>query len=207
MSSFIPQFQKCILTTSDIYQHLPILWKYATECETILECGVRTPTSTWAFIQGLINNCKTNKILTSVDIQPCSRELNIKAVAEKNKVSFNFIQENDLKLDFLKIGKVDMVFIDTWHVYGQLKRELEHFHKNTNKYIIMHDTTVDAVHGEVMRYGGDGKKESTESGFPLEEVTKGLWPAVEEFLQKHIDWVLEARFNHNNGLTILKKIK
>lgn len=205
MSSFIPQFQKCILTPSDIYQHLPILWKYATECETILECGVRTPTSTWAFIQGLIDNKKTKKTLTSVDIQSCPNKSKIETVSEKNKVDFNFIQENDLKLDFKSIGSIDMVFIDTWHIYGQLKRELECFHSHTNKYIIMHDTTVDAVYGEVMRYGGDGKKESLESGYPLEEVTKGLWPAVEEFVQKHDEWEIEARFNHNNGLTILRR--
>lgn len=205
MTSFIKNFELVLNTPSDIYQHLPILWCYSKECEKILECGVRTPTSTWAFIQGLIDNQSKHKTLVSVDLNPCPNETNIKKVSTDNKVSFNFIQENNLKLNLKKLGRFDMVFIDTWHIYGQLKRELEYFHKNTDKYIILHDTTVDGILGETIRNGWNAKTQSIKSGYSTEEINKGLWPAVEEFLQKHKDWKLQARFNHNNGLTILKK--
>ena len=38
-----------------------------------------------------------------------------------------------------------------------------------------------------------------------EEIEKGLWPAVEEFLENNTNWKLYKKFTHNNGLTILKK--
>jgi hypothetical protein len=34
---------------------------------------------------------------------------------------------------------------------------------------------------------------------------RGLWPAVEEFLQENKNWSLKERFTHNNGLTILER--
>ena len=46
-----------------------------------------------------------------------------------------------------------MVFIDTWHVYGQLKRELERYKNESRKYLVMHDTTVDGIYGEEIRMG------------------------------------------------------
>ena len=86
---------------------------------------------------------------------------------------------NDLELDIT--DNVDLTFIDTWHVYGQLKRELNKFSKITNKYIIMHDTTVDEIYGETIRMGWNAEEQSIESGIPVEEINKGLWPAIEDF--------------------------
>jgi hypothetical protein len=38
-------------------------------------------------------------------------------------------------------------------VYGHLKRELARWHTMVNKYIIIHDTTIDADLGETVRVG------------------------------------------------------
>ena len=43
---------------SDINEHLPILCKYAKECESVIECGVRKCVSSWALAFGLLNNNK-----------------------------------------------------------------------------------------------------------------------------------------------------
>lgn len=69
----------------------------------------------------------------------------------------------------------------------------------------MHDTTVDEITGETIRCGWDAKKQSVESGFPVDEITKGLWPAVVEFLEQNPEWYLKERFTNNNGLTILAR--
>ena len=69
----------------------------------------------------------------------------------------------------------------------------------------MHDTTVDAELGESLRAREDIAARIRESGFPLEEICKGLWPAIEEFLRENSEWQLETRYVHNNGLTILKR--
>ena len=73
-----------------------------------------------------------------------------------------------MTLDFDK-EKFDLTFIDTWHVYGQLKRELTKFNKITNKYIIMHDTTIDGYLGESLRMGWDIFVQSSTTGMPIEE--------------------------------------
>jgi len=46
---------------SCINEHLPRLFKYASECESIIELGVRGCVSSWAFVFGLLNNNKKTK--------------------------------------------------------------------------------------------------------------------------------------------------
>jgi hypothetical protein len=189
----------------DIYEHIPTLYKYATECSTIFETGVRGCVSSWAFAKGLLNNGSDRKKLFLNDISQCeiSELLND---CQKCKIDVQYKWINNLELELT--DTFDLVFIDTWHVYAQLKRELDKFSKITNKYIIMHDTTVDEIYGETIRLGWDAHRQSLETGFPIEEINCGLWKAVEEFLEKNSEeWVLHERYTNNNGLTILKRIK
>ena len=46
--------QKCYNTYSDINEHLPILLAYTKQCESVVECGVRTIVSSYAFASGLV---------------------------------------------------------------------------------------------------------------------------------------------------------
>ena len=185
---------------SDINEHLPILYEYAKDCESIIELGVRGVTSTYSFIRGLINNNSKNKSLLINDIEPCPIDELVEIIKEL-PIDFKYEWVNDL--DMVVEKNYDMTFIDTYHVYGLLKRELNKYSKITNKYIIMHDTTVDAELGESIRCGCDIHQQSLESGIPVDEIRKGLWPAVEEFLENNKDWYLVNRFTNNNGLTII----
>lgn len=188
---------------SDINEHLPTLYKYSLECESIIELGVRGCISSWALVYGLLNNnSKTKKILLN-DIEPC--DINeIIEITKNVDIDIKYEWINDLNLNITE--NVDLVFIDTWHVYGQLIRELNKFSKFTNKYIIMHDTTIDEIYGETLRFGWDSNKQSQESGFSIEEINKGLQPAIDEFLNNNKDWILFEKYTNNNGLTILKRI-
>lgn len=186
-------------TESDINEHLPTLYNYASRCESVLELGIRGCVSSWAFVYGLLNNNKPVKKILLNDIIPC----NIEELLEKTKplnidVQYQWI--NDLELDIKE--NFDITFIDTWHIYGQLKRELEKFSKITNKYIIMHDTTIDGEFSECVR----SNYVAFDSGYTREEMTYGLWRAISEFLENNQDgWVLHKRFTNNCGLTILEK--
>jgi len=188
---------------SDINEHLPTLYRYARECESVFETGVRGCVSSWALAKGLLDSGKSEKKLFLNDISPC----NISALLNSTKslpitVEYKWINNLQLELPY----SVDMTFIDTWHIYGQLKRELSKFSKVTNKYIIMHDTTVDAIYGETIRCGWNPEQQSIDSGFPVEEIKCGLQKAIDEFLRDNTDWALDARYTNNNGLTILRKI-
>jgi len=57
-----------------------------------------------------------------------------------------------------------------------------------------------------LRVGWDPIKQSKETGIPIEEITKGLWHAIEEFLVEHPEWKIKERFRNNNGLTILCRV-
>ena len=103
------------------------------------------------------------------------------------------------------IETTDLLFIDTWHVYGWLKLELQRWNSYVSKYIILHDTTVDEWAGETIRLKWNPRTQSEDTGIPIHEITKGLWPAIREFLQEHPEWKIEQRWTNNNGLTILAR--
>jgi len=192
---------------SDINEHLPTLLKYGSECDHITEMGVRWITSTWAFL-----GCAPKNGLISIDMHHpdlwnkggkeenptiIQRGLNnisdVCQVAEEFGLKFDFLLANVLDID---IKQTDLLFLDTWHSYKQLNAELNKFHSKVNKYIVCHDTTTYAYTDET-NYEDLGEEWKGEN--------IGIWRAIEEFLEKNPQWVLEKRFENNNGLTILKK--
>jgi hypothetical protein len=181
-------------TPSDINEHLPTLRALAAECDTVAEFGVRGIVSTWALLAA------QPRALYMVDIVPVDVR-GVQAVAGRTQV--RFLQANSATV---ALPPVDMLFIDTWHVYAHLKRELAQHAPNVRKYIAMHDTVVDAVDGESLRCGMDVAAQAAASGYPEAEIRKGLQPAIAEFLAAHPAWTQVAHYENNNGLTVLKRI-
>jgi len=187
-------------TPSDINEHIPTLYKYGLECSHITECGVRSLVSSYAFGFSLVNRGDVKLVQVDPDMSPSYD--NFKKICEDNKITNVFYKESDLTCP---MEHTDLLFIDTWHVYGQLKRELNRWNSYVKKYIILHDTTVDEKYGETLRCGMNAIQQSKDFNMPVEEIVKGLWPAVEEFLKEHPEWTLFERYTNNNGLTILKR--
>jgi len=189
-------------TPSDINEHLPTLYELAKECNSVIELGVRGVVSSWAFAAGLPEGSK----MFMNDLEPCRVDSVIRAAKLEKNIEATFIHGSDL--DIPLPDPADLVFIDTWHVYAQLKRELDRYEPLAKKYIALHDTTVDEWMGETIRLGWSAEEQSKTTGFPVEEINKGLWPAVEEFLEKHKGvWELKKRYTNNNGLTILSRVR
>jgi len=187
-------------TPSDINEHLPTLKSYAERCNHITECGVRGVVSSWAFAAGLLG--KSPARLIQVDLDTNENVMNFGSLARENGIDVVFYKESDLTCP---VEETELLFIDTWHIYGHLKRELARWHSSVTKWIIMHDTTVDAWQGETIRCGWNAQQQSAQHGYPVEEIKKGLWPAIDEFLKEHPEWSLEKRYTNNNGLTVLKR--
>jgi hypothetical protein len=173
---------------SDIHEHLPVLKKYAEECEIIVEMGVRSIVSTWAFLAA-----KPSKLISIDIVHPldyinhdpagCNLHL-VERLASENGINFEFILGNSLTINPIEC---DLLFIDTLHDYEQLKGELKIHSDFCRKYIILHDTTHFANKGET-----EGKK--------------GIWRAVQEFIENNKNWAIRERLTNNNGLTILNRI-
>lgn len=181
-------------TPSDINEHIPTLIEYASECDHITEMGVRAITSTWAFLGA------APKKLISYDIENPSKWgadiTKVEEIAKYYNLDYEFRKQNVLKID---IEETDLLFLDTWHAYCQLKAELNKHSSKTKKYIIMHDTTSYEFKDEPL---------TSENAWEGEHPNnKGLWAAIIEFLSTHDEWVLHKRYTNNNGLTILKRIK
>ena len=193
MITITEQFQLRVNHSSDINEHLETIKNFASECEHITEMGVRSVVSTWAFLAA------KPKRLVSMDIVQCP--VQDAAIAANNEgIDFEFIVA-DTSNPQLDIEPTDLLFIDTWHVYDQLKVEFKLHSNKVKKYIILHDTTT---FGEVGESGSDliinpvtGQMEMMRK--------RGLWPAVEEFLAENTNWTLKERFTNNNGLTILQR--
>lgn len=200
-------------TPSDIYLHVDVLRLLSTSCRSVLELGTRSCVSSWGFLKGLASSSAAigTKTLVSNDLDYHPNVDIVRSVANKIGIKYKFIQKNDLKLDAADFGGIlkefDIVFIDTWHIYGQLKRELEKFQAYAAKYIVLHDTDIDAEHGESVRMGHDVIEMANISGFPAEEITQGLQRAIHEFLEKHPDWFMLRAIHDGIGLTILARRK
>jgi len=178
---------------SDINEHLETFKKYSSECETIVEMGVRGITSTWAFIMG------QPKKMISIDFQHpeiFGGDINeVYRICSDLNINYEFRLEDTLECE---IEQCDLLFIDTWHDFLQLKSELYRHHSKVNKYIILHDTNSFGFKNEDLYSEYDmGRKESN--------LPKGLISAVDEFLLHNSQWFIYERFANNNGITILKR--
>jgi hypothetical protein len=184
---------------SDINEHMPTLKKYASKCNSVFETGVRGCVSSWGLVYGLLSNENgIKKKLFMNDIHECKIDDLIDSTQGLN-IEIKSKWCNNLELEF-NDETYDLTFIDTWHVYGQLKRELNKFSKITNKYIIMHDTTVDEFFGESVRLNWNIIQQSKDSGIPIEEISKGLSYAINEFLDANNDWIMLEKYTNNNGV-------
>jgi hypothetical protein len=205
MSNIQKYYNHLCNTPSDIFEHLPTLYSYATLCETIFETGVRGVVSSWALAYGLLNNTSCKKFLLLNDQYPCDISQLLSDI-KNTDLKVDYIWKNNLDIEL--IHNFDMLFIDTWHCYGQLKRELYKFAKHINKFIIIHDTTIDAITSDSVRSNSSIEESIKNTGWSAREITTGLWPAIEEFLENNRnEWTLLARYTNNNGLTILKRTK
>ena len=172
-------------TPSDINEHIPTILKYGQECDHITEMGVRWIVSTWVWLA-----CAPKKLIAYDIRNPNEWGANIQDVydtAEVYGLNFKYFEKDVLKIE---IEETDLLFIDTEHIYSQLKEELKLHSSKVRKYIFFHDTTNFECDGEDRQKG------------------TGIWPAIEEFLEERKDtWILEKRFTNCSGLTIIKRIK
>lgn len=174
-------------TPSDVFEHVETLYNLAKECSYITEMGVRNVVSTWAFV------LRDPEKLVGIDIHTNEN------VAEAKKLypKWQFIQADTTKIE---IENTDLLFIDTLHIYSQLKKELNLHAGNVNKYIVLHDTIT---------YGHLDEPTSWQTAEIMEnyliENKTGLISAVNEFIKNNAEWFIFKEYNNNNGLMILKR--
>ncbi len=175
----LSRYNELLSTPSDIDQHLPTLHRYAKECTHVTELGVRDVVSTWAWLDAKVPTIRCYDLF-----QPRADNLiEAQAYAKQERLDFTFIQANVLDI---VLEPTELLFIDTWHVYRQLKQELLLHGDVASKYMIFHDTTIYA------RVGEDGSK-------------LGLQDAIDEWIFYNTHWHIKEAYTNNNGLTVLER--
>ncbi|MEX2119339.1 MAG: class I SAM-dependent methyltransferase [Pirellulales bacterium] len=163
---------------SDINEHVPTLYRYASTCRHITEFGTRAGVSTAAFLYAQPD------FLCCYDVHPSNQVFELEIVANTSRTGFAFYQEDVLKLE---IEPTDLLFIDTLHTYDQMRQELALHGNKTRRYLIFHDTETFGEQGEMPG-------------------TRGIWPAIAEFLRSNEHWRITQHFTHNHGLTVLTRL-
>jgi hypothetical protein len=179
-------------TPSDINEHVLTLKKYAEECDSVTEMGVRWVVSTFAFVFAHPKTIRSIDLFHPSNWGPAanSRIDFVEKYSKANGIDFTF-QTGDSSV--IEIDETDLLFIDTLHKYGQLKIELQRHANKCKKYIILHDTTLFAFQDEGIDYINTN----------LDNSKQGLWPAIEEFLEQNKHWYIVEKRSNNNGLTVL----
>ncbi len=193
-------YHKYSQAPSDINEHIPVLRQLSTECSSVVEMGVRNMIATWGILLGLTENPSPNCSYLGIDLSPPPKGSLKQAqrLSLENDISFSFWKANNMDID---IEQVDLLFIDTYHTYLHLTYELEKFSSKVNKYIAMHDTSYPWGENDEPPYYGI----SSEYPSWIDRDKRGLWLAVQDFLERHPEWTLHERRLNNHGFTILKR--
>ena len=176
-SSITWVFDRARHQTSDINEHIEILYRYACLCNSVTEFGTRTGVSTTAFIHA------APEVLTCYDIVRHPEVNELEQHAKRALIKFRFYIAD---VRGVEIEQTDLLFIDTLHIYEQTLDELMRHGKKVDKYLIFHDTETFGMRGELPG-------------------TMGIWPAISRFCRICPQWRLLEHFKNNNGLTILMR--
>jgi predicted O-methyltransferase YrrM len=121
----------------DSDKHLMFLYSVVigSNAKNIIELGVRDGTTTIPLVLGAK---ETNGMVYSVDIEPTYLKLD-EDLQKHNKF---FLQDAVVFLDSWDHNQnIDVVYIDDWHAYEQVKKELEILDRlvSPNTIILLHD--------------------------------------------------------------------
>jgi len=193
------EYREFALNPSEINEHLPTLYALAKECDSIVELGVCHGKSTRAFLA-------SGTKLRSYDVWIEPKVLQLFEHSKNIGNDVEYIQKNSVKTD---IEECDMLFIDSWHHYYQLRKELKLHAGKAKKYIVFHDTVSCGSSGEDWKSWGNGSQIQYESlcrDLDTDKIDNiGINSAIFEFLSEHSEWHVKKHYKNNNGLTILEK--
>ncbi len=118
--------------------------------------------------------------LTTIDTQLSTDAEALRPFA--GNTQFEIIQADTLTIE---IGPTDLLLIDSKHTAEQLAEELERHAGKVRRWIVLHDTVT---FGDV---GEDG--------------SRGLRPALNQFLAANPEWRIVAEYRNSHGLTVLRR--
>jgi predicted O-methyltransferase YrrM len=172
------------------FEHVLTFFSIALQinAKNILELGIRNGGSTFP----LLTACKVlNGKLTSVDISSPNFD-----VDETLKPHWTFIKSDAIKFLESNQEKFDLIYVDDWHSYPHVKKELEEIDRISDEktIILLHDLM--------------GRNKHPDYFMPLDWNPADEWGeggpyrAVDELDKNKWEWMT---IPVNHGLTLLRK--
>ena len=194
MENYLMELMNRTLKTKDdgetqYFEHVLTFFSISLQMKSkkILELGVRSGGSSYPFLLA----CKVlGGHLTSVDIASSVW----KAPAELAEYQ-TFVLSDAIKFLTNNTEKYDLIYVDDWHSYPHVKRELEEIDRvsDENTIILLHDLMGNS---EPNYWSPIDYDENGEWGLG------GPYRAVEELDKEKWEWMTIPA---NHGLTILRK--
>lgn len=163
------KYQELLKTPSDVNLCFPMIRESVEEGDTVVELGVRNCVSTWALLAA------KPKRLISVDVNfpPKENLIEVGKAAEAAGIDFFFVHEDSTTVVF---DSIDVLFVDTLHLYSHIVKELWRHAEQVKKRIIFHDTRIPEVKS-----------------------------CIQDFLF-NTNWIMENETSECNGLAVVKRI-
>lgn len=163
--------------------HFEILKRFSNMCDSVTEFGVYDWNTTWAFIDSNIKKLRSydGKIDRGKFYRSMGGYNDVVECCKENGIDFEFFVADTRECE---IEETDLLFLDTWHTYAQVKSELR-LAPQVRKFIVFHDTVL---FGEV----GSGGEE-------------GIMRAIIEFLDDNKEWMIVEDNKDGNGLMVIER--
>ena len=158
---------------------LPILRRFASECDTCVEFGVRTATSTIALLLG----CRGKVYSYEMEKLPQWHDPLKKLVGDKWVLTYGRSEKSD-------VPECDLLFHDSWHNYEQVKAELDAHADKARKYLLFHDSI-----------GCAGPFTQKNNGVKH----RGFRLAVDELMIRDTSWFIKEHHDIKGGLLVLER--
>jgi cephalosporin hydroxylase len=162
--------------SSDMHQHVPWIAELSSECSHATELGVGYGVSTRAFLK---NDIELHSY--EISVYPETQKFFDEAKAAGRRVTLHVEDTREAEIE-----STEIMLVDSYHSYDQVKCELERHANKVSKYILFHDTELYGMVGQ----GGE----------------RGIMPAIWEFLEaNHTEWELFEQRKNNNGMILFKR--
>lgn len=174
--NFEQEYLDACARDTDMHEHLPWISELTTQCSHATELGVGYAQSTRGFLRHDVE-------MHSYEISPypVTTQYFEAAKAAGRNVTLHVCSTLETE-----IAPTEIMLVDSYHSYEQVKGELELHADKVSKYILFHDTSLFGDRGQ----GGE----------------QGIWPAIQEFLDSHPEWKLVERRTNNNGMTLIARV-
>jgi len=192
----------------ETHEHFATFYHYGKNCKRIVEMGVLHGWSCWAwlacnpdYLRGVDVDEHNRSNITEIEEAAVEAGIDFKfELADTSHGKLKYIEENfrpmhhiggpggiyHTRPPYIMEDNIDMLYIDTYHSYTQLRAELFIHGPKVKKYISFHDTAKTA-YGEHCRFDGD----------------KGLNYAIDEFMEAYPNWRKIFSVEYRYGCTVI----